>query len=109
MTVNVCRDLGRSKQRRWRVFREIEDPNAVCAVDKLDPHTVLAKEQQRQVLWIALSKLPEKERTALVLRDLEGLSTAEVARILGSTESTIRVQISSAHVKVRKALRGERP
>jgi RNA polymerase sigma-70 factor (ECF subfamily) len=45
--------------------------------------------------------LSEKERAALVLRDLEGLSTEEVARALGSSQATVRSQISKARVKVR--------
>ena len=45
--------------------------------------------------------LPEKERTALILRDLEGLSTGEVARVLGSSEATVRSQVSRARVKVK--------
>jgi len=45
--------------------------------------------------------LSEKERAALVLRDLEGLTTEEVARVLGSSEATVRSQISKARVKVK--------
>ena len=36
-----------------------------------------------------------------VLRDLEGLPTGEVARILGSSEATVRSQISKARVKMK--------
>jgi len=39
-----------------------------------------------------------------VLRDLEGLTTAEVAEILGSAEATVRSQISVARLKMRKAI-----
>jgi RNA polymerase sigma-70 factor (ECF subfamily) len=53
----------------------------------------------------ALQELPEKERAAIVLRDIEGLSTAEVAEILGSSEPTVRSQISTARLKIRKMLR----
>ena len=49
----------------------------------------------------ALETLSEKERAALVLRDLEGLSTQEVADILGSTPTTVRSQISIARGKLR--------
>ena len=45
--------------------------------------------------------LSPRERAAIVLRDLEGRSTAEVALILGSTETTIRSQISTGRVKMR--------
>jgi RNA polymerase sigma-70 factor (ECF subfamily) len=45
--------------------------------------------------------LPEKERAALVLHDLEGLGTAEVAQALGSSEATVRSQVSRARIKVK--------
>ena len=47
-----------------------------------------------------LRLLSEKERAALVLRDLEGLTTEETARVLGSSEATVRSQISKARAKV---------
>ena len=53
------------------------------------------------MLELSLRMLPEKERTALILRDLEGLSTGEVARVLGSSEATVRSQVSRARVKVK--------
>jgi DNA-directed RNA polymerase specialized sigma24 family protein len=47
-----------------------------------------------------------------VLRDLEGLPTEEVARLLGSTPTTVRSQISMARVKLKtfreKWLKGKR-
>ena len=49
-----------------------------------------------------LKHLPEKQRAALVLRDVEGLSSREVAAILGSSETTVRSQISTARVKLKK-------
>jgi RNA polymerase sigma-70 factor (ECF subfamily) len=49
----------------------------------------------------ALKRLPEKERAAVVLRDIEGLSTREVAGILGSSEVTVRSQVSSARMKMK--------
>ena len=52
---------------------------------------------------IALVKtLSEKEREALVLRDIQGLPTKTVARILGSSEATIRSQVSTARVKIKR-------
>jgi len=50
---------------------------------------------------------PVKERAAIVLREIEGLSTAEVAEALGSSEVTVRSQISKAMVKLRGILNRE--
>ena len=52
----------------------------------------------------ALQSTGLAERTAVVLRDLEGFSTAEVAEILESSEATVRSQISVARLKMRKAI-----
>jgi RNA polymerase sigma-70 factor (ECF subfamily) len=100
MTVNVCHDL--SKKRREHP-RETVDPDFVRASS--DPHGELHSEEQKRILWRALQELPEKERAAIVLRDIEGLSTAEVAEALGSSEPTVRSQISNARLKIRKMLR----
>jgi RNA polymerase sigma-70 factor, ECF subfamily len=50
----------------------------------------------------ALAALPERERAAIVLRDIEGYSTAEVAEALGITEGTVRSQIAAARLKLRR-------
>lgn len=110
ITVNVCRDIGRKKRQRSLMLTALDKTPEHMG----DPqqHAGLAMEQQKQALHRVLRTLPEKERTALVLRDLEGLSTAEVAAILGSAEATVRVQISNARLKIRKAfenLKGGRP
>jgi RNA polymerase sigma-70 factor (ECF subfamily) len=104
MTVNVSRDLGRKRQLRLNAFPESESADAVAARAGCNPFEEVAAEQQRQLLWKALSSLPEKERIAVTLRDIEGLSTSEVAEILESSESTVRSQISRARVRLKDAM-----
>src|SRR6185295_15690740 len=110
MTVNVCRNFGRKRQQRSAVLvmageetdrAEQQDPSR-------SPYQELHSEQQRLMIYRALDGLPEKERTAFVLRDIEGMTTAETAEALGSSEGTIRSQISSARLKMRKLLGGMR-
>ena len=62
--------------------------------------TVLLQQQQEMVV-AALDSLSERERVAIVLRDLEGLSKAEVAAATGVSEGTVRSQISMGRVKIR--------
>ena len=57
--------------------------------------------QQRELIAGAMAMLPAKERAAILLRDIEGLPTDEVARILKSSSTTVRSQISSARKKIK--------
>ena len=59
-------------------------------------------DERKRLLQDALLTLGERERAAIVLRDIEGLSTHEVAKILGIEEVTVRSQISVARVKLAK-------
>jgi RNA polymerase sigma-70 factor (ECF subfamily) len=52
----------------------------------------------------ALATLPEDARTVVVLRDIEGLSTKEVAELLDVTESVVKVRLHRAHAKLRELL-----
>lgn len=60
----------------------------------------------RALLLRALARLPERERAAVVLREIEGRPAAEVAKILGSSEVTVRSQLSLARVKLRGLMDG---
>lgn len=51
----------------------------------------------------AIADLPEPQRTVVVLRDVEELPTAEVARLLGLSETNVRVILHRARAKVRQA------
>lgn len=102
ITVNVCRDVGRRRQRRRNTFVEFEGPETIDQSD--DPYAGLARKQERLILQRALDSLPEKERLAIVLRDVEGLSTAEVASILQSSETTVRSQVSRGRLRLKAAI-----
>jgi RNA polymerase sigma-70 factor (ECF subfamily) len=99
VTVNVCHDA----QRKRRVSASVEDAGELPA-PSADPQRVAVETERRRALEMSLRMLSQKERAVLVLRDLEGLSTEEVARVLGTTEATVRSQISKARVKVRDFL-----
>jgi RNA polymerase sigma-70 factor, ECF subfamily len=103
ITVNVCRDIQRKTQRRHYTFTEATTESEK-ADETRDPHSGFVWEQERQKLWKALNELPVKEKMAVVLRDVEGFSTAEVAEILGSTEGTVRSQICRGRLRLKEAM-----
>jgi RNA polymerase sigma-70 factor (ECF subfamily) len=102
ITVNVCRDALRMRQRRRDTFVVVERAEPVD--ESADQHLDISRRQERLILQRALGTLPEKERLAIVLRDIEGLSTAEVASILRSSETTVRSQVSRGRLHLRAAI-----
>lgn len=106
VTVNACRDIGRGRQRSRLVAMENWASHAPADPDAT-PEGLYASQQREEQLRAMLRRLPEKERAALLLREMEGLSTGEVARILGSSEGTVRSQVCTARLKLRKLLRGK--
>lgn len=70
-------------------------PGAARAIDVPDPDPRLREELVQEVRFV-LDRLPVPYRTILVLRDLEGFSSAEVAAIVGRREATIRWRLSKA-------------
>ena len=106
ITINVCHDFARKRRRTSMTpFEENEFGSETADFEALgggeDPETLALHAQQFALLRRALQSLPVKERAALVLRDLEGFSTEEVARMLGSRPVTVRTQVSSARAKVK--------
>src|SRR6266850_3548293 len=108
ITINVCRDIARKRQHdaaRFTSFAssDIGDDQGAFEVSSENEtaEEALIAAQQRGLLAVAMATLPEKERAAILLRDIEGFSTEEVAHILKSSSTTVRSQISSARRKIK--------
>ena len=105
ITLNVCRDIARKRQQHRDQFMSLTTDAAEEAfavpTGQEDAAEALEHIQQRELIARAMATLPEKERASIVLRDVEGLTTDEVARILKSSSTTVRSQISSARKKIK--------
>jgi RNA polymerase sigma-70 factor (ECF subfamily) len=75
---------------------------AVSPQDAAETADLLARSEA------ALAQLPEDARAVVVLRDIEGLSTKEVADLLGVTENVVKVRLHRAHARLRVLVTGER-
>ena len=69
-----------------------------------DPVETLQRAEVREILRAALSELTPREREAFVLRDLEGLSTSEVAGALSVTPGSVRSLLTLARRRLRHVL-----
>ena len=68
------------------------------------PEAALLNHESAEQLKRAILAVPPQYRMVLVLHDMEELSTAEVAQILGLREGTVRVRLHRARLLVRQQL-----
>jgi RNA polymerase sigma-70 factor (ECF subfamily) len=102
VTVNLCLDGARARAAR-PAAAELPD----LASSAPSAEQAVLRDEQKQRLMDALACLPPKQRAAVVLREIEGLSTAEVADALGSSPVTVRTQIAGAMSRLRAILSRE--
>ncbi|MBR3477605.1 MAG: sigma-70 family RNA polymerase sigma factor [Bacteroidaceae bacterium] len=82
-----------------RTMASIEDAKAVVSNTSADSSF------QHQDLYLALSTLPPKERSAITLFYLTGYSIKEIATITETSEDAVKKQLSRGRDKLREALR----
>lgn len=68
------------------------------------PESLTLRKEAREAIERELARLPESQRTVVVLRDLEGWSGEEVCNVLGLTETNQRVLLHRGRMRLRAAL-----
>ena len=109
IAANCCMDYLRKKKRDKSVSME---PMREQGFDPADPspgteeQVVAADEQKR--LREAITQLPEDQREALIMTQLEKVSYEEAAKLLGVSEGTIKSRVNRAKARLKEILSGER-
>ncbi len=70
----------------------------------VDPREAALRKEVRHLLDRAIQDLPPMYRAVVVLRDVEDLSTAESAEILGITEGAVKTRLHRARLFLRESL-----
>jgi RNA polymerase sigma-70 factor (ECF subfamily) len=70
-----------------------------------DPESVVLAHERSQLLDWAIQQLPPDWRTVFVLRELEGLSYAEIAEVLGIPIGTVESRLFRARQRLRQLLK----
>lgn len=111
--VNGCLDRvkARGRRDRWTVrladaHARDRDVAARAATRAPSPEEDLLASERRASLAAALTKLPRRQRTVVVLSHFEGCTAREVASMTGLRESTVRVHLFRAIRNLRKMLVG---
>ncbi len=103
---NLCIDLFRAENRRPNLVAlddasaEVESTWQVSG----DHSQAISAAEDAAIIRQALSLLSPAERAALVMWEVEGRSTAEIAKELGIKESAVRHTVSRARASLRKVL-----
>ncbi len=94
------------RQRKRMTFCELEAAPEPQAFET--PERLVLRTERQAYLADGLRLLSERERAALILRDVEGLPAAEVARHIGCSMATVRSHIANARTKFRKYIKGRK-
>ncbi|MDQ3646065.1 MAG: SigE family RNA polymerase sigma factor [Actinomycetota bacterium] len=97
--VNACRSKIRRKGIENRVNAAIHHRDERRGPD-WDPE----RHETGREVWNAVTKLPERQRAAVVLRYFEDLPEAQIADILDCSVGTVKSQLSKARAKLEKEL-----
>jgi len=103
IATNTALDFVRKRKRV--VFEEIEKAPEQPSES---PEQAVLRGEKRQYIEDGLRLLSERERAALILRDIEGLPAVEVAARIGCSPATVRSHIANARVKFRKYVAGRK-
>jgi RNA polymerase sigma-70 factor (ECF subfamily) len=82
----------------------LDDAPGQAADERLAPHARAEAQDLRHALEAAIMELPMDYRMPLVLRDIEGLSTAEAARVMDLGEAAFKSRLHRARLAVRAAV-----
>ena len=68
------------------------------------PVELLESRERRQAIRAAIDALPEHHRTVILLRELDGMSYQDIAKVMGLTEGTVKSRINRARARLRQLL-----
>jgi RNA polymerase sigma-70 factor (ECF subfamily) len=89
---------------RWLRRFTLDTPNADAPREEPSAVDRLGERDRARRLYAALDRLTPKRRAVVVLRDLEGLEVAEVAKVVGAGQATVRSRLRDARRDLARVL-----
>ena len=100
IAVNTAKNHLESRGRRPQTVMEVEDAEQLDSAPGLrelgSPERQMQRDQLQLAIDVALNGLPEELRSALLLREFEGLSYEDIAKVLECPIGTVRSRIFRA-------------
>ncbi|HEY1537390.1 MAG TPA: sigma-70 family RNA polymerase sigma factor [Polyangiaceae bacterium] len=105
ITIRVVSSRRRKARLRELLFLQAKTEFELDAQSAETPADSLHRRQATRIVYAVLDKLSERDRTLLILFELERLPTSEIATILELTENNVSVSLHRARERFRKLLR----
>ncbi len=110
IAVNQCLDFIKAKRRKKRfgfhVFVQAEGSEDDAVFSSFDhPGVQLENKEATERIFKAINELPERQKTALLLKTMEDLSQAEVAAIMELSDKAVESLLSRARANLKELLR----
>lgn len=104
MATVVCRNVSLNILRDARQSVPIETSEVITLQG--NPQVLLEEQESRQRLKRSIETLTDKQRAILRMRNVENMTYADIAKIIGSSESSVRGMISKARLALLKQMKG---
>jgi len=108
IVTNTCYDLLRAQKRRRTDSLDdlpVDEEYATQLIDRREsPDQFVERQELSELIEAALQSLPEDQRTAMILCDIQGYTYEEIAEMTGVAMGTVKSRISRARGRVRDYL-----
>lgn len=99
--LSIARNLAIDRSRKAEAKNVELTPDTQELPDLLTPDRQMEQDEQIHLIHRLVNQLPEKQRTILQLRDIEGKSYKEIADIMSLTEEQVKVTLFRARQRIR--------
>src|SRR5207253_8446467 len=107
IALNICRDWVR-RERRTPVVQPPEDADLLDLAAATEPsesiEDLVARKDLSRLVERAMARLPDEQRTAIVLKEYHGLTFQEIADLVGCPLSTVKTRLYQGLTVLRREL-----
>lgn len=101
-SLTIARNLAIDRSQRMDARHAELSEDAKEMPDTATPYNRLELSEQMRLIGSLINRLPEKQRTVLQLRDVEGKSYKEIAEVMQITEEQVKVSLFRARKKIKQ-------
>jgi RNA polymerase sigma-70 factor (ECF subfamily) len=99
--------VRKGRSRLYSIENQVEGEQETVVIGRRspeDPRNIMIREQLREEISSAMASLPDRQRTATILFEVEGLSIREIAETLSCSEGAVKFNIHEGRKKLKRRL-----